>query len=458
MTQPQQNWTDPNFAWGTATAAFQIEGSPTADGKGPSVWDTFSHRRNRRGKTPIKDGSTADLATDSYRRYPQDIELNRSMGFNAYRFSVSWPRILPSGVGRVNQAGLDHYRRMIDSCLENGVEPWVTLYHWDLPQALEDKGGWTNRDIVGWFSEYVAVVVEALSDRATNWMIFNETLSFTMLGYLLGAHAPGRRGLSSFLPAVHHANLAAAAGAAAARAAARRPLQVGTTCYLSPPIGQGPGRLASVAEKSADALINRIFLEPNLGMGYPIQDAPILGGIRKHLRPGDDEAAKVDFDFLGVQYYTRLKAPWLPIPKLRTIPHFGTDRSIGLTSLNWEIRPEGLGMVLDKVWAYGAYPRLVVTEGGASFEDQLIGGRVHDQQRIAYYQSHLDQVWAAKARGVKVDGYFCWSLLDNFEWVEGVEARFGLAYVDYATQQRYIKDSGYWFSRLLGGTAVPPTS
>ncbi|MEI8081088.1 MAG: family 1 glycosylhydrolase, partial [Actinomycetes bacterium] len=305
MNAPQQNWNDPNFVWGTATAAFQIEGSPTADGKGPSIWDTFSHRRDRRGKTPIKDGTTADVATDSYLRYPEDIALNKSMGFNAYRFSISWPRVLPSGIGQVNQAGLDHYRRVVDSCLENGVEPWLTLYHWDLPQALEDKGGWTNRDVVKWFSEYVSVVVDALSDRVTNWMIFNETLSFTLLGYLLGAHAPGRRGLGSFLPAVHHANLAAASGAQSARAAARQPLQVGTTCYLSPPIGQGPGRLASVAEKAADALLNRIFLEPNLGMGYPIDDAPVLGGIRKYIRPGDDAAAKVDFDFLGVQYYTR---------------------------------------------------------------------------------------------------------------------------------------------------------
>lgn len=243
------------------------------------------------------------------------------------------------------------------------------------------------------------------------------------------------------------------ATAAAARAAAAQPIEVGTTCYLSPVIGRGLGPLSSVAERAADAMINRLFLEPNLGMGYPVADAPILRGIRQHVRPGDINAAKVDLDFLGVQYYTRLKAPWLPIPKLRTVPYFGTDRAVGLTSMNWEIRPEGLGMVLDKVWAYGKYPRLIVTEGGASFNDRLVDGRVHDQQRIHYYQDHLEQVSLARARGINVDGYFAWSLLDNFEWIEGLRPRFGVAYVDYSTQQRYLKDSGYWFSQLLGGTA-----
>ncbi|MDP4013058.1 MAG: GH1 family beta-glucosidase [Candidatus Nanopelagicales bacterium] len=443
-----------HFTWGCATAAYQIEGSPEADGKGPSIWDTFVHKRNLMGRSPIKDRTTADLATDSYRRYPEDVALIKSLGFDAYRFSVSWPRIFPRGSGPLNQAGIDHYDKVVDTCLEAGIEPWVTLYHWDLPQALEDRGGWTNRDIVNWFADYIAAVTSALSDRVTNWMVFNETLSFTLLGYLLGVHAPGRRGLGSFLAAVHHVNLATARGARALRAHASQTPNVGTTCYLSPVLASGPGRLANQAERSADALFNRTFIEPNLGLGYPVTDAPILKGIRKFIRDGDLQDCAVDLDFLGVQYYTRLKAPWLPIPRLWTLPHFGHDRSVGLTSLGWEIRPEGLGMVLDKVWAYGRFPKLIVTEGGASFPDELNSGRVRDPARISYYKAHLAQVLAAQRRGVAVDGYFCWSALDNFEWTEGLRPRFGLTYVDYATQERHIKDSGYWFSRLLGGKAT----
>lgn len=451
----QRNSFGEEFTWGCATAAYQIEGSPTADGKGPSIWDSFSHKRNRLGRTPIKDGSTADVSTDSYRRYPEDVALISGVGFDAYRFSVSWPRIYPTGKGELNQRGLDHYSRVVDECLSAGLDPWITLYHWDLPQALEDEGGWTNRDIVNWFSDYCATVVEALSDRVTNWMIFNESLSFTMVGYLLGVHAPGRRGFKSFLSAMHHVNLSTAHAARAIRAVAKQPLQVGTTCYLSPMLASGPGPLAAKAERSADGMMNRAFLEPNLGLGYPIDDAPILKGIQKYVREGDIDDAKVDLDFLGVQYYTRLRTPWLPIPRLHTIPMFGHDRSLGLTSLGWEIRPDGLGMVLDKVWAYGKYPRLVVTEGGACFDDRLVNGRVHDQERIAYYQSHLAQIGLAQQRGVKVDGYFCWSALDNFEWTEGRRPRFGLAYVDYDSQRRYPKDSAYWFSDLLNGSLKP---
>lgn len=441
-----------DFLWGVATAAYQIEGSPEADGKGRSIWDTFVHRPGT-----IADGTTGDVATDSYRRFPEDVALAYSMGFNAYRFSLSWPRIQPDG-RTVNQKGLDHYKRVIDSCLGAGIQPWITLYHWDLPQALEDEGGWTKRDIVEVFSDYVSVVGQALSDRVDNWMIFNEPLSFTMLGYMLGEHAPGRRGLSNFFPAMHHVNLATAAGTHALRAVAPG-ATVGSTAYLSPTMGSGPGpHLAQRAERAANAMLNRAFLEPGLGMGYPVDDAPILRMMRRYIRDGDLERCEVDLDFLGVQYYTRLRAPFRPIPGLWTVPGFGDDPGLEKTSLGWEIRPEGLGMVLDMVHAYGRYPRIVITEGGASFSDHVTGGQVHDDRRIAYYQSHLAQVRAAIDRGVPVDGYFCWSLMDNFEWAEGLVPRFGLVHVDYETQRRTIKDSGYWFAEQLGGTASPATS
>ncbi|HQR79672.1 MAG TPA: GH1 family beta-glucosidase [Actinomycetota bacterium] len=438
------------FTWGVATAAYQIEGSPEADGKGPSIWDTFSHRPGT-----VADGSTGDIATDSYRRFPEDVALVGAMGFDAYRFSLSWPRIQPDG-RTVNRKGLDHYQRVVDSCLGAGVEPWVTLYHWDLPQALEDRGGWTDRDIVEVFADYVGLVGQVLGDRVRHWMIFNEPLSFTMLGYMLGEHAPGRRGLNNYLPAMHHVNLATAHGVRAMRAADPDGI-VGSTHYLTAPIGTGPGPLlAQRAERAAEALLNRSFLEPGLGLGYPVQDAPILRMMRRYMRDGDVEACRTDLDFLGVQYYTRMRAPFRPIPGLWTIPVMGDDPDIERTSLGWEIRPEGLGMVLDMVHAYDRYPRIVVTEGGASFDDVLAGGRVHDDLRIAYYESHVAQVRAAVDRGVPVDGYFCWSLMDNFEWAEGLRARFGLVHVDFQTQHRTIKDSGYWFAGQLGGMAVPP--
>ncbi len=439
-----------DFTWGVATAAYQIEGSPDAEGKGPSIWDTFTHRPGT-----IADGSTGDVATDSYRRFPEDVALVYSLGFDAYRFSVSWPRIQPDG-RTVNQKGLDHYKRVIDSCLGAGIDPWVTIYHWDLPQSLEDQGGWTNRQIIDAYADYVTVVGEALGDRVTHWMLFNEPLSFTMLGYMLGEHAPGRRGLNNFFPAMHHVNLATAVGAQALRAAAPD-AAVGNTHYLTAALGTGPGpHLAQRAERAANAMLNRAFLEPGLGMGYPVDDAPILRMMRRYIQDEDLERCEVDLDFLGVQYYTRLRAPFRPIPGLWTIPGFGADPTLEKTSMGWEIRPEGLGMVLDMVHGYDRYPRIVVTEGGASFEDHLVRGRVHDDRRIAYYESHLAQVSAAIDRGVPVDGYFCWSLLDNFEWAAGLVPRFGLVHVDYETQQRTIKDSGLWFAGQLGGTAAPP--
>lgn len=442
-----------DFTWGVATAAYQIEGAWDLDGKGPSVWDEFTHGRGPAGLSRIKDNATGDVATDSYHRYREDIALVAAMGFGAYRFSISWPRVIPDGTGAVNQAGLDYYSRVVDACLEAGVEPWVTLYHWDLPAALEHRGGWTNRDVVSWFSDYVSTVVSALGDRVKHWMVFNEPLSFVMLGYLLGAHAPGRRGRASFCAAAHHVNLATGEGVRAARAASSRPPTVGTTQYLSPILASGPGPLAGVAERSADAFINRVFLEPNLGLGYPWDDCGFLRGIQPFVRDGDLEMAAIDLDFLGVQYYTRLKAPWLPIPGLWTIPHFGSDRACELTDMNWEVRPEGLGMVLDRVHSYGRYRRFVVTESGASFKDQLVDGRVRDTRRTSFFQRHLDELRSTRDRGVPVDGYFCWSLLDNFEWTFGYRPRFGLVHVDIATQERRIKDSGLWFARMLGGSA-----
>ncbi|MBI2705216.1 MAG: beta-glucosidase [Actinobacteria bacterium] len=432
------------FTWGVATAAYQIEGAWDEDGKGPSIWDTFTHRRRT-----IKDRSSGDVACDFYHRYADDVALTADLGFNAKRFSISWPRVMPAGTGAVNQRGLDFYDRVVDECLARGVDPWVTLYHWDLPQALQDRGGWTNRDVLGWFGEYVSVMAAALGDRVKHWMVFNEPLSFTSIGQLLGLHAPGKRNPFGFLASVHHVNLCQAVGAGVLRDLVPGG-DIGTSQYLSPVVATGTTPIHHKAERSADAFVNRMFIEPNLGLGYPVDAFPFLRFMERYEHDGDDKAIVVDWDFLGVQYYTRLKAPPLPIPYFGTAPMFGHDwKRFELTSFGWEIRPDGLYDVLQRAHGYGRFPRLVVTENGASFNDVLAGDRVHDRRRIGFYEDHLAAVLRAKNDGIPVDGYFAWSLLDNFEWAEGYRTRFGLVYVDYATQRRIVKDSGHWFRELL---------
>lgn len=312
-----------DFTWGVATAAYQIEGGWDADGKGPSIWDTFTHRPARL-RPRIADRSTGDVACDFYHRYPEDLALVPEMGFGAKRFSISWPRVLPSGTGAVNQAGLDFYSRVVDRCLELDVEPWVTLYHWDLPQVLQDRGGWANRDVLGWFEDYVGVVADAIGDRVRHWMIFNEPTSFLLVGDLVGVHAPGIRNPMTFLASVHHVNLAQAVGARVLRDRLTDPV-VGTSQYFAPVLATGSTAAHRVAQRSSGALINRIFVEPNLGLGYPEQDCQLMRGVRRYQRDGDDQAIQVDWDFLGVQYYTRLKAPVLPIPLMWSAPLFGRD-------------------------------------------------------------------------------------------------------------------------------------
>lgn len=453
MTDPELTRADfgEGFTWGVATASYQVEGGWNLDGKGPSIWDSFTHGRARHlGVIPhVRDRSNGDIACDFYHRYAQDVALVSELGFGAKRFSTSWPRVLPDGTGRTNRAGVDFYSRVVDECLARGVEPWITLYHWDLPQALQERGGWTNRDVVGWFADYVGVMADALGDRVKRWMVFNEPLSFTVLGHLLGIHAPGVRSRSKFLASVHHTNLAQAAGAQVLRA--RVPgASVGTTQYFAPVIPSGESPLRRRASVALDALLNRIFVEPNLGLGYPINDCPFIAPIEKFVRSGDHRGVEVDWDFLGAQYYTRVKAPLLPIPGLWSAPLFGRDvRSHDVTATGWEVRPDGLYDVLARCHAYGRFPSIVVTENGAAFPDQLEGERVHDPRRIDFYRRHLLELRRAKRDGIPVDGYFCWSLMDNFEWAEGYGPRFGLTYVDYPTQRRTVKDSGRWFQSLL---------
>jgi beta-glucosidase len=450
MTSVTRSDFGPDFTWGVAHASYQVEGAKDADGKSPSIWDTFTHKRGK-----IRDGSNGDVACDYYHRFESDTALVGELGFGAQRFSVGWPRILPDGTGRVNQAGLDFYSRLVDANLERGIEPWATLYHWDLPQVLEDRGGWVNRDIVGWFGEYVSTVVDKLGDRVTNWMLFNEPCSFIHGGYLSGYHAPGRRGLLKALAATHHVNLCQSVGAEAIRAGVTNS-NVGTTHVVS------PMRTASQSDRHRrgaeviNAFTNRIFMEPNAGLGYPVDVSPFIRPVERYIKNGDESAIKVDWDFIGVQYYCRLLVKPVPVPGLWGVPWPSKDhRSFDVSGMGQEIQADGLYEALQMVNDLPGDHRMVITENGVTVPDRLVDGRVRDVRRVAFYQDHLAEVARARRDGLPVDGYFCWSLMDNFEWAEGYTARFGLVHTDFDTLERTVKDSGRWFQSFLTDDPAP---
>ena len=434
-----------DFQWGVSTAAFQTEGAWDTDGKGPSIWDTFTRRKGK-----IKSGHRADMACDFYHRYREDVAFVKQMHIPNFRFSLSWPRILPAGTGRPNDKGLDFYDRLIDHCLEQEITPWVTLYHWDLPQVLQDKGGWTNRDIISWLADYAVCVAHRYGDRVKHWMVLNEPTVFTGAGYFFGVHAPGLTGLRHFFPAAHHAALTM--GHVGRLLRSELPgTAIGSTFSCSSIHPASSRHYDVAAAKRADALINRLFIEPVLGMGYPVADLKALGGIEKYMRPGDDALLPFEFDFIGIQNYTREVVRysfWVPYLRAKIRP--AKLRSVRtVTEMGWEVYPESIYEMIKKFSAYPNVPKIYVTENGSAFPDRVVDGRVADRQRMAYLQTHLAQVLCARREGNNVHGYFVWSLTDNFEWAEGYEARFGLVHVDYESQRRVLKDSGRWFGQWL---------
>ncbi|WP_019990519.1 GH1 family beta-glucosidase [Rudanella lutea] len=444
----------PEFVWGTATAAFQIEGAVDRDGRTPSIWDTFSRQPGK-----IKTGDTADLACLFYDHYEADLQLHKTLGFTHFRFSLSWSRILPMGVGPgqggvVNEAGLAFYDRLIDRCLALGITPWITLYHWDLPQALEDRGGWRNRQVVEWFGAFADVCTRAFGHKVKHWIILNEPLAFSVLGYCTGQHAPGRRGIWGLLPVIHHVALAQAEGGRVVRQNVAG-AEVGTTFSCSPVEPFTASVRDAGAARRVDALMNRLFIEPALGLGYPVADLPFLKGIaQKYTLPGDTERLAFDFDFVGLQHYFRAVVehtyfmPYLwareVTPLRRQVPQ--------LTEMGWEVYPESMYRILKQFAQYEGVRKLYISESGAAFYDRLVKGVVDDPARIQYHQDYLLQTRRARSEGVPVEGYFVWTFLDNFEWAEGFRPRFGLVYVDFRTQARIVKASGHWFSRLLNST------
>lgn len=433
-----------DFAWGVATAAFQTEGAWEADGKGESVWDRFTHTKGK-----IKSGHHANVAADFYHRYREDIDLVRLMGFDAFRFSIAWPRLLPDGTGTVNPKGVDFYHRVIDYCLECSIKPWITLYHWDLPQALQDKGGWTNRDIISWFTEYADLVTRSYGDKVQNWMVLNEPMAFTGLGYMTGYHAPGAKGLDSFLSAAHHTAMCQAEGGRVVRHNVPQ-ANIGTTysCSHVDPVDKLPWNVE--AANRMDAVFNRLFVEPGLGLGYPTQSVPILKRIEKFMHAGDEEKLPFAFDFIGIQNYFRIVSKY----SLFSLGLFAKEvpaekRNVEMNSMKFEIFPEGIYHMLKRFGSYEGVKKLVVTENGVCLPDHLTNGAVNDFRRIKFFEEYLLQVLRAKKEGIDVDGYFVWTLTDNFEWSEGYDPRFGLVYVDFDTQRRYVKDSGWWWKALL---------
>lgn len=435
----------PAFKWGVAISAFQNEGAHDAQGKGMSVWDAFTARKGK-----IKDGSHARHACNFFELYAEDIALAKQMGFNVFRFSLSWPRIIPNGTGTVNQAGIDFYHRVIDACLAAGLEPYVTLYHWDLPQALEQKGGWCHRGTVFAFEAFAALCARTYGQKVKNWLVLNEPFGFTSLGYMLGVHAPGKFGLSYFLPAVHHVALAQAEGGRAVRAEAPQ-ARVGTTYSCSQIIPYTTNNNDLQAARRADALFNRLFIEPALGMGYPADAFPLLKRIeRRYALWRDWEKLPFSFDFIGLQNYFPLVVRYNAfMPYVQASEVKPRYRQVPLTGLGWEISGQGMYSILQQFAAYKGVKEIMVTESGAAFDDVLQNGEVNDRARVAYFKEYLSAVLLAKRSGVPVTGYFAWTLTDNFEWAEGYKARFGLVHIDFETQRRTMKDSGKWFRELL---------
>lgn len=432
------------FVWGVSTAAYQIEGAFDVDGKGLSIWDSFTDRKGK-----IFRSQNAKHACDFYNNYEYDLALMRHLNIANFRFSISWPRLLPGGVGKPNPKGIDFYNRIIDKCLELGIEPWVTLYHWDLPQALEKRGGWTNREIIGWFKDYVALCVTQFGDRVKNWMVLNEPLAFVGAGYFLGLHAPGRKGKRNFLPALHHAALCQAEGGRVIRRLNPK-ARVGSTfsCSLIEPYSTSEKDF--LAAKRVDALVNRLFIEPSLGMGYPVEELKFLEMLTRYQKPGDMDLLKFDFDFIGIQNYTReiVKHSWF-VPHLKARKVRTQKKEASYTSMDWEVWPCSMYQMLQKFQKYQGVKDLYVTENGAAFKDVIEQGEILDHKRIDYLQQYMNAVLRAKKEGVNVKGYFVWTFTDNFEWAEGFRPRFGLVHVDFQTQKRTVKASGKWYAKFL---------
>jgi beta-galactosidase len=430
-----------DFLWGAATAAYQIEGAVAEDGRGPSIWDTFC----RRPGATLR-GDTGEVACDHYHRWADDLQLLEELGVGAYRFSVAWSRVFPEGFGRVNPAGLDFYERLVDALLDRGIKPMVTLYHWDLPQALQDTGGWVERTTAGRFADFTTTVAERLGDRVDAWITLNEPYCSAFVGYVEGRHAPGIVDEAQAVQVLHHLLLGHGMAAEALRDAGVAG-RIGLTLNLTSPHPASSSDADLAAHERLDLYENRMFLDPVFGRGYPADAKEFYRGVTDFgfVRTGDLELISAPLDFLGVNYYERhlVQADPASPRGWRRLP----DPEPTISGIG--VHPEGLGEVLDRVSSYTDLP-LMITETGIALHDYVDPERrIHDQERIAFYDGHIRAAAAAIDRGVKLVGFFPWSFMDNFEWAWGYGHRFGLYYVDYATQERIPKDSASWYAQLV---------
>ena len=450
-----------DFIWGVATSAYQIEGAWNMDGRGLSIWDTFSHTPGK-----IANNENGNIAADHYHRWKEDIALLSDMGIQAYRFSTAWPRIFPDGTGKVNKKGLDFYDRIVDELLKRKIEPYVCLFHWDLPQALQDKGGWPNRDTAGHFAEYARVVAGRLGDRVNTWFTHNEPWVAAFVGHFLGDHAPGKKDIGAAVKSLHHILLSHGLAADAIRSEVKHPVKIGVTLNLNPVHPATDSKKDREATERVDMFMNRIVLEPLLKGTSPIQESSIAKLLMgKLIQDGDLEKIH-QLDILGVNYYSRAVMKHdsvFPVVNVAQVHPEGNEYS-GM----WEIYPEGMYETLKMVWNYflpshppspptplpitgeGGRVEIMVTENGVPVPDGVdFDGRVRDERRIRYLRNHIAQVHRAIEDGIPVKGYFHWSLMDNFEWNLGYGQRFGLLFVDFKTQKRTIKDSGRWFAKVI---------
>lgn len=432
-----------DFYWGAATASYQIEGGWDEDGKGESIWDRFSHTPGN-----IERGDTGDVACDHYQYWREDIELMKSIGLKAYRFSTSWPRILPTGSGMINQAGLDFYSALVDGLLEAGIEPFLTLYHWDLPQALQDQGGWPARSTAEAFVEYAELMSRFLGDRVQYWITLNEPFVSAFVGYMEGRHAPGHQDIDEMVAASHHLLLAHGWSVPVIRGNSPDS-EVGIVLNLHPCEPASPSEADRRAAQIQSGIINRWYLDPISGYGYPQDIQKHFGRAMNFVQPKDMDIISTKLDFLGVNYYTRVITRSDEIPEERNSPR-NLYPGEEVTEMGWEVYPQGLLNILETVHKGYRFPSLMITENGAAYIDTLDESSiVEDPKRVDYLKSHIEKVWQAIDSGIPVRGYFVWSLMDNFEWAHGYSKRFGLIHVDHKTQRRTMKRSAHWYKELI---------
>jgi beta-galactosidase len=440
MTSHNPNRPTAPFLWGTATASYQIEGAVSEDGRARSIWDVFS---NTPGK--VERSETGDVACDHYHRYREDVALMRELGVQAYRFSISWSRVIPDGRGNLNAAGLDFYDRLVDEILGAGITPFATLFHWDLPQALQEQGGFANRDICGWLSDYATRTASRLGDRVKHWIILNEPSVYSCLGHALGIFAPGITDRAAFLAVTHHLNLAQSFALQALRSLDSS-WQLGTTLNIHPGVPADNSKESKVMSERYNDLWNRCFLGPLLSGSYP---DGVIAELDPYIHPGDLDSIRQPISFLGINHYFRayIQADANELLGFRQVPP-PPDRP--RTSFDWEINPQVFRDLL--LWLHQDYqcPPIYITENGAYFDDALSeDGKVHDHRRIEFLDGYIHAMWEAMNQGVDIRGYFVWSLLDNFEWASGYRPTFGLVKTDFKNQNRIPKDSFYWYRNLI---------